>query len=69
MLLCKNLDVGRGLVNGARGIITGFDSTIEGKAGHQLVPMTTVGLRFIFDKTQIVTRLHMLEGNVKFFFC
>ena len=37
VMLAKNLDVHKGLVNGARGVVTGFESGMQGKSGKLIV--------------------------------
>lgn len=48
VMLTKNMDVTRGLVNGARGVITGFKSGGEGKRNTRERALINCGLRFSF---------------------
>ena len=45
-MLTKNLDVSKGLVNGARGVVTKFVSNLSGKTSFAVFSFYTVFLLF-----------------------
>lgn len=61
VMLTKNMDVTRGLVNGARGVITGFKNGGEGKRNKGKVPLIDSGLRF----RVYMLRFHCLPATVQ----